>query len=435
MFSKPIAFFYLRKNPIWMNSQLQIQTCPFCNKRIPWGDYCIYCGEVLPRYKRCSKCNAILLSNVLICPSCDSHTSSFYLNDDSQINTSSGYTSKFRPAILIIFLLAAYSIIQLTIGFLIYFFFPNEMDIENNVLSFLSLLLILIISNVLMIGLITRIFSFSFEEKAKKETKNKLWLVIIFILAISSIDIFTSIVDILLDFIGISKLQTSPYDQFFGDPVGIIGFTFLVVFVGPLFEELVYRKCTISAMSKLTDSKTLLICFSALIFAFSHLPSDLLNGSIRYTLLHLCATSVLGIILGIVYILWGLKGAIIFHSSWNIFSLLVQILVDNKLTALVDLLIILITSFTFVTVILSFFHFRANFKELSFNIPQFSTNEFMSIFSNFILIIMYTLFPVLFQVLFGQNLLTIGINLILYILGIFSGIILLSKDYQTAIVL
>ncbi|MFX0085968.1 MAG: type II CAAX prenyl endopeptidase Rce1 family protein [Candidatus Hodarchaeota archaeon] len=414
---------------------MQTQTCPFCNKRIPWGGYCIYCGKVLPKYKRCSKCNAILLSNVIRCPSCDSNILPFNRNDDPQINSSVTATSKFRPAILVIFLFATYSVIQLTISFLVYLFFPNEMDIENNALSFLSLLVILIISNVLMIGFITRIISFSFEERTKKESMNKLWLIIIFILAISSIDIFTSIVDILLDFIGISKLQTSPYDQFFGDPVGIIGFTFLVAFVGPLFEELVYRRCTISAMSKLTDSKMLLICFSALIFAFSHLPSDVLNGSLRYTLLHLCATIVLGIILGIVYILWGLRGAIIFHSSWNIFSLLVQILVDNRLTVLVDLLILLITCITFVSVVLSFFHFRANFNDLLFNIPQFSTNEFMSIFSNFVLIIMYTLFPVLFQVLFGQNLVTIGINLILYILGIFSGIILLSKDNQTAILI
>jgi membrane protease YdiL (CAAX protease family) len=412
-----------------MNSHLQTQKCPYCDKEIPLGGYCVYCGNVLPKYKRCSKCNVIILSNVLRCPSCDSNAVLFYRNDESQIFPTLKTTMiKFRPAILVIFLLASYSMVQLTIGFVVYFFFPNELDIENNALSSLSFLFILIMSNVLMIGLITRIFSFSFEEKTNAESLNKFWLVIILVTAISFIDIFTSIIDLFFDLVGISSSQTSPYDQFFGDPVGIIVFALLAAFVGPIFEELVYRRYAISAMSNLTNSKMLLICFSALIFAFSHVSSDLLNGSLRYALLHFCATSILGIILGIVYILWGLRGAIIFHSSWNIFSLLIQLLVDNGLIALVELLIMLFTGFTFISVIFLFFHFRAHLRKLLYKITPFSANEFMLIFSNFILTIVYALSPALLGILLGQNLVTIGINLILNIIGILFGIMLLNKE-------
>lgn len=409
---------------------MQNVICPYCDKKIPLEVYCVFCGNSLPNYRICSNCNASIPDYVSKCPSCDSHIH-FNQNDNDSQKTSPINTLliTFRPTILLIFIFSIFSIGQLAIGFVFFFFFPTEIDSNTNSISILSNLTIIIISSGLMILFLTKILSVLFEDRMK-ETKNSvnyLWLSVLIIATISSINIFIAVVELLLDYIDMSSLQSSPYDEFFNDPLNIILFTILISSIGPIFEELVYRKSVISAMSRLTNSKALLIFSSAFIFAISHISADLLDGSIRFTLLHFCATSILGAILGIVYIYWGLKNAIIFHSLWNISTLIFQLLSNNNLNVVVDLLVIFFTGITLVVGIYLVYKSKNQLQAKLYPIIMISKKEFILILSNFILIVGYLLSTTLVQTLFGSNI-AIGFSYLIYILGIIFGLILFNKE-------
>lgn len=412
---------------------MQNVICPYCDKKIPLEVYCVFCGNLLPNYRICSNCNAWIPDYVSKCPSCDSHIHLTKNDNDSQEKSPfNKLLITYRPTILLIFIFSIFSIGQLAIGFVFFFFFPTEIDSDTNSISILGKLTIIIIGSGLMIVFITKILSVLFEDKTKetKSSLNGLWLSAFLIATISSINIFISVVDLLLDYIGMSSLQTSPYDEFFSDPLSIILFTVLISSIGPIFEELVYRQSAISAMSRLTNSKALLIFSSAFIFAISHISADLLGGSLRYALLHFCVTSILGVILGIVYIYWGLKNAIILHSLWNISTLFFQLLSNNDLNAIVDLLITLFVVITFVVGIVLVFHSKNQLRIKLYPIIMIPKKEFILILSNFILIVLYLLFTTLLQILFGINVITTGFSFLSYILGIIFGIILFNKENQ-----
>ena len=412
---------------------MQNVICPYCDKKIPLEVYCAFCGNSLPNYRICNNCNASIPDYVSKCPSCDSHIHLTQIDNDSQKTSQiNKLLITFRPTILLIFIFSIFSIGQLAIGFVFFFFFPTELDSNTNSISILGKLTIIIIGSGLMIVFITKILSVLFEDNTKetKSSLNGLWLSVFLIATISSINIFITVVDLLLDYIGMSSLQTSPYDEFFSDPLSIILFTVLISSIGPIFEELVYRRSAISAMSRLTNSKALLIGSSAFIFAISHISADLLGGSLRYTLLHFCVTSILGAILGIVYIYWGLKNAIILHSLWNISTLFFQLLSNNDLNAIADLLIILFVVITFVIGIVLVYLSKNQLQIKLYPIIKIPKKEFILILSNFILIVLYLLFTTLLQILFGPNVITTVFSFLSYILGIMFGLILFNKENQ-----
>jgi membrane protease YdiL (CAAX protease family) len=338
--------------------------------------------------------------------------------------------TNLRPSILLIFIVATNSIVQLAFSIIFYFFLPGEISSDTNTISELSLLFIIILSNLFMIGIITKILPF-FETKDKflqKKPINYFKLILVLIFAISFVEIFTSILNLVLDFVGISPSISTPYDDYFGDPLIILVFTLLIISVGPIFEELVYRKYIISAMSSISNTKPLIIFVSALIFAFSHTAADIFEGSLRYTLLHFSAISILGIILGIIYTYWGLKGAIIFHSSWNFFSLAVQILADNNYIRMVDLIILLFIGISLLSLIVNIYTNRIGFKMLYLKTICLSRKNSLLILLNFIIISLYVFFLTFIQLFFDQNILTSGFILLINIIGILFGIMLINKE-------
>jgi membrane protease YdiL (CAAX protease family) len=335
-----------------------------------------------------------------------------------------------RPSILLIFIVATNSIVQLAFSIIFYFFLPGEISSETNTISELSLLFIIILSNLFMIVIITKILPF-FETKEKfhqKKPINYFKLIMVLIFAISFVELFTSLLNLVLDFVGISSSISTPYDDFFGDPLIILVFTMLIISVGPIFEELVYRKYIISAMSSISNTKPLIIFASALIFAFSHTVADIFEGSLRYTLLHFSAVLILGIILGIIYTFWGLKSAIIFHSSWNFFSLAVQILADNNYIRMVDLIILLFIGISLLSLIVTIYANRIGFKMLYLKTICPSGKNSLLILLNFIIISLYVFFLAFIQIFFDQNILTSAFILLINIIGILFGIMLIIKE-------
>lgn len=410
------------------------QKCPYCGKKTPLNQYCAYCGKSLQDTKLCSKCNAFISSNENKCLSCGSEVNNFDSIVELRVfSRLDSILTKFKPSILLIFLITTNLILQLAISIIFYFFFPGELNSETNTISELSLLFIIIASNIFMIGLMIKILPFSenMEIVGEKNTFSYFKLIIVLIFAITIIEIFTIILNSIFDFIGISSLQKTPYDDFFGDPITIIVFTFLIVSVGPIFEELVYRKYIISIMSDFTNSKTLIIIVSALIFAISHTAADIMEGSLRYALLHLFAVIILGIILGIIYNYWGLRGSIIFHSLWNLFSLIAQLLVNNSLVSLLDLILSFFVGISIFSSIITIYKIRSQIKELFHKISVPTLNETFYILSNFSIISLYIFIHAFVQIFLNQNMITALILLLFNIGGIIFGIILINKENQT----
>ncbi len=413
---------------------MQFQKCPYCGKKTPLNQYCAYCGKLLQDTKLCRKCHASISSNENKCLSCGSEVNNFdSIVEPRAFSRLDWMLTKFKPSILLIFLITTNSILQLAISIIFYFFFPVELNSETNTISELSLLLIIIASNIFMIGLMIKILPFSEKMEIVREKNStsyfKLFIVLIF--AITIIEIFTTIINSILDFIGISSLQKTPYDDFFGDPITIFVFTFLIVSVGPIFEELVYRKYTISLMSDFANSKTLIIIVSALIFAISHTAADIVGGSLRYALLHSFAIIILGIILGIIYNYWGLRGAIFFHSLWNFFSLIAQLLVNNNLISLLDLILLFFVGISIFSSIITIYKIRRQIKRLFHKISVPTLNDSVFILSNFGIICIYIFMLAFVQIFLDQNMISAIILLLFNIGGIIFGIILINKENQT----
>ncbi|MFX1285925.1 MAG: lysostaphin resistance A-like protein, partial [Promethearchaeota archaeon] len=85
-------------------------------------------------------------------------------------------------------------------------------------------------------------------------------------------------------------------------PVTIIILFAPLVIGAPLFEELVYRRILIPLLEQRGMPSIGALIASSLFFTFLHVPSDLLNGNITGTVLHISSVIILGFVLGISYI-------------------------------------------------------------------------------------------------------------------------------------
>lgn len=185
----------------------------------------------------------------------------------------------------------------------------------------------------------------------------------------------------------------SPYDSFLSNTIDILLFGVLVLSFGPIFEELLYRFIT----KQYSDSKIKYsyIIFSSIIFASIHLPANLLNGSIYYTIFHFFVAFSLGILLVIVYDKFGLIPAILFHSIWNGINLISQIISignDVRLIAIFDISTMCIMIIVSLYLIYSYIKgsWRISLEKLSLNLLQG-----LSIFLNTIIIVLFIFLPYL----------------------------------------
>lgn len=412
-----------------MIQQLYFQFCPYCGKKTPVNNFCIYCGDSLSNVTICLRCNASIPINASSCPFC-THSDSPPQFDNALKGSSrlNWVLTNFRSAILVIFLLSAYSLTQLVIGSVFLFLFPT--DITSTDFAFFSLI-IMLISSAILIVIITKWIPFSFQKRplVTNQIQILFLLLLILIASVSIIEILVTLIDFGLDLIRVDPFLSSPYDDFFKTPLNILVFTILATAIGPIFEELVFRRFTISVMLKQCQSRGFVVCTSALIFSLSHTATDLLEG-LRYAILHIIATFILGIVLAIIFLYWGLKYAIIFHSFWNIFSLIVQLLIINELLQLVDLIVLLFMVITVILTVFSLLLFRTSQLGTISEITLPTKTELRLILVNFVLIITYEfLLPLTLQ-LAAQNVVTAGIIFFYQFCGFAIGLILIDKEQK-----
>ncbi len=398
-------------------------------------NFCLYCGRDLSIVTICPRCHALIPSNASSCPSCT------YKNSGPQFDYSSKDISllnrvldNFSPAILVIFLLSIYFFVQLIIGSVFLLILPFEL-VPNTSVFFLFNLILMLVSNIIMITIISKWLPFPFLKDPLIKNRNQVLFFLLFCLiaSISFIEILVTILDFGLDLIGVGPSQASPYDDFFTTPLNIFAFSILAVFFGPIFEELIFRRFAISTMLKHSQSKTYVVFISALIFSLSHTSTDILEGSFRYTFLHIAVTFVLGLMLGTIFLQYGLKYAIAFHSFWNVFSLIIQILIINELLALVDLIVLLIIIITIILTALVIYQYRYSIKKSISNITLPRRTEFTSVSINFVLIITYELLLPLILLSTAQNIISIGIFLLFQFCGLLIGILLINNEQRKSL--
>lgn len=414
-----------------MIQQLPSQFCPYCEKKTPIKTFCVHCGNKLSNTTLCPYCHATILINTTSCPFCRHN---FFPSEWNNIPKDSlrlnSIFTNFRYAILVIFLLSGYSLTQMMIGSVFLFVFPTNFFLDPINYALLSLV-VLLISNTLLIVIMLKWKPFTYQETPQNKSQFSLifLLLLILIASISVIEVGVALIDFGLDLIHVDPSVSSPYDEFFSTPLNILAFTFLITIFGPILEELIFRRYTISVMLNQCQSKFLGVCTSALIFSLSHTASNVIN-SVRYAILHLFATFFLGIILGIIFLRWGLKYAIIFHSLWNAYSLIVQLLTNDEAIQLVDLMFLLFLIITLILTIYLFFRFRTFIRRIFREINLPSRTVFLLVSMNLVLIIIYELIFPLILLSIPSSILTAGLTFLYQFCGFLIGLILIDKEHK-----
>ncbi len=414
-----------------MIQQLSFQICPYCSKKTPVKIYCVYCGNKLSDVTICHHCHSSIPINASSCPFCHYKIISSNINGALKTFPKPNWIfTNFRSTIWVIFLLSTFTLTQLVIGSVFLFLLPADFLSDPVNYTFFSLMIMLVSSTILIITIMKgKPGSFPKKPLEMNQIQLIVILIVILIVTISTIDILTTLIDFGLDLIGMDPSLSSPYDNFFLTPLNILIFAILVTTIGPIFEELVFRRFTISMMLKQCQSRVLVVFTSALIFSLSHTATNLLE-SFRYAILHMVATFIIGIILGIIFLRWGLKFAIIFHSIWNTFSLIVQLLIIYDLSKIIDLMLAFFMITTFIFIAYFFFKFRTSLRRTISDTVLPTKSEFLLLFTNFILIITYELFLPLILLSEPQNILKSGLILLYQLCGFLIGLILINREHK-----
>ncbi|MFX1536752.1 MAG: lysostaphin resistance A-like protein [Promethearchaeota archaeon] len=125
----------------------------------------------------------------------------------------------------------------------------------------------------------------------------------------------------------------------------------IVLYFAPLtvgaaiFEELVYRRMLIPLLEERGMAPFAAVVASSLIFAFGHLPNDLINGNLAGAVIHMWNVIVIGFILGLTYILTrNILFSMIIHGVLNFVSFagpLIQVMENDGLMAVYGLILLL----------------------------------------------------------------------------------------------
>ena len=372
--------------------------CSHCNEIIPLKNFCPYCGYKLdyntfePKTKR------------------------------------SRWFQFFGLAVFTIFLLSLRDIIQIFVGIVLVSMGSLITDINNEVPPWL-ILIITIISFLLMVFCIEIWYKKRLQKSLFSSTKsiNIPYLFLILVISITLIENLIYFTDFLLNLFDLDPITTTPYDMYFNDTPSLLVFICLILFIGPLLEEIIYRFFIVTILQKASNSWFTSSIISALIFGLSHTLVDLIESSLRYTILHLLTTFLLGIILCLIFIKWGLIAAALFHSLWNGYSLFSQLLFMNNLTSILDLILIVFLFFTIlISIIILFRYFNTlDIKKMKFSIDN---HQLVLDILNLFAIIIYLLLIPLFLYSTFENL-QLALALMSYpLLGVILGWILINKD-------
>lgn len=375
--------------------------CPNCKKNTPIGNYCVMCGDSFEEYAVCDKCKKYYSKYVSQCPLCTEQRT--FANRDSFQGEEYNFVSKLKPfrvSLYILFILSTYFITQMIVVSIIVLVIPSNSQVNTSLINFLSLLTIMI-SNLIFIFFLIRYNPFNLKKI--NSTNSRLFpgiqTSLLVILLISLSEILLHFLDGFLDFLKIPSIVVSPYDNYFVDPSTTALFTILIVFIGPLFEELIFRHHFISFLNSSNDSQVSVLVMNGLIFSLTHLPADLQYGSLRFTIEHLTLVFLLGITLGIIYLRFGLIFAIIFHSLWNSFSLIAQFSITQiELEPFLNLFLLIGNFLLMITLIVVLYWIFRNKNKYIFKNGQIKSNLKISRLTilNFLVIIAYEVLSAIF---------------------------------------
>jgi membrane protease YdiL (CAAX protease family) len=309
-----------------------------------------------------------------------------------------------------------------------------ETVVPNTAGDGLFILLTVITGTLIMIALLMRGIPITFdrEHNVGFNSRTLILLGILLGLTISVIEISVSLMDIGLDLFHLDQIQVTPYDVYFVDQINTLLFIILAGFVGPIFEELVFRRYAISMLLTRHESEAPVVITTALIFSLMHLPGDLQIGSLRYIILHLSVTFILGIILGVVYLRWGFFYAVVFHSAWNIFSVVISLAGLANLEVLVDTGIMIIIMMSLCGLLVGCYIKRAILKE-RFGFLSFpSSADFLSLSANFVFFFIFEILPVV-VLLMLPSFITIGFVIFTQILVLLVGPLVIMEIKGTGL--
>ncbi len=411
--------------------------CPNCSNDVPVNRYCIFCGEMLEGVISCINCSKEYFNNLTKCPFCSTpHGGGI---QTPAIKPTPWYIKRLLPfdiSLLIIFILSSYFIFQIIVATIVVLLLPFDVSNETAVMDIFSLFIMLISNLVFSFVLVKYVpFSIITIEPVKKKRQTILLLIILFLVALALLELSIRLIEFILDSFSVSPAHSSPYDNYFANPFITVLFSVLVIFIGPLFEEIIFRQHVISFINRRISSKISVILLSSIIFSFNHLPADIQNGSFRFTIEHLFVVFFLGVVLGLIYLRYGLFYAVFFHSLWNTFSLLAQISISvDKIAVYLDFLLLIGIILTIILLIIILKKIIQDFEKF---IPrgrnfQILTKENGLLFGNAIVIITFDLLNAFLPNL-EPNISGIGLGLLLGIhaIGIVIGFLIFEHISRT----
>jgi len=234
-------------------------TCPNCGHSFPINNYCIQCGEKMEDIRTCKRCNSLHLNQLQSCPYCFTPINHF--SSPKYIS----YLMNFQPTLSIVFLFSSYFIIQMVLGFCFFLFFP-ELNQEDTTISDTVSLMIIIISNLIYILILTKYSPYKDNNRSPgKRNFQKLVIILgLFLISLSFLELSLTIFNYFFDQLSLPPSLSSPYDDYLGNPINAIIFSFLVILIGPIFEEIIFRQHISSFLESNINSKIFIIFLSGI---------------------------------------------------------------------------------------------------------------------------------------------------------------------------
>ncbi|MFX1418232.1 MAG: lysostaphin resistance A-like protein [Promethearchaeota archaeon] len=125
------------------------------------------------------------------------------------------------------------------------------------------------------------------------------------------------------------------------NPLNILIYYLPLTIGAAVYEELIYRRLLIPLLEKRGMSPSPAILLSSLLFAFAHLPDDLISANPTGTIMHILAVFIIGMSLGLIYVLTrNILYPILIHGIINFISFsgpLVILVANNTLTLIYNI--------------------------------------------------------------------------------------------------
>ncbi|MHA1973061.1 MAG: CPBP family glutamic-type intramembrane protease [Candidatus Hodarchaeales archaeon] len=197
---------------------------------------------------------------------------------------------------------------------------------SQDMVTLLNLILNLIAQTASIVTFIYLYTSDKIEPEEKKVPKGQFLIILLFIYSAEFVLTFVLIpvLDKILEPLGpsVSAYETIfPTVTLLDNPIYYLLFFGVLSIGAAISEELVFRRSLIPFLERRGLGTFWVLIFTSLLFAFIHVPADILQGSLRWTLVHFLGTFIGGFGMGYLYmmtrkVIW----PILLHSINNSFA-------------------------------------------------------------------------------------------------------------------